>query len=103
MAQKFLQSVEFGVGLVEVASGGGAVAVGGVGAGLAEVAIEAGFGGLDVASHAEALGLLLTADLVDGAAGGGGAGVDLDEAVLGLSLIHISEPTRQAEISYAVF
>ena len=26
-----------------------------------------------------------------------------DEVALGLSLIHISEPTRQAEISYAVF
>jgi len=25
------------------------------------------------------------------------------EGVTGLSLIHISEPTRQAEISYAVF
>src|SRR5665213_4074090 len=28
---------------------------------------------------------------------------DQDQAVFGLSLIHISEPTRQAEISYAVF
>ena len=27
----------------------------------------------------------------------------LDKAVYSLSLIHISEPTRQAEISYAVF
>ena len=27
----------------------------------------------------------------------------LDDGVCGLSLIHISEPTRQAEISYAVF
>ena len=27
----------------------------------------------------------------------------LERAVLDLSLIHISEPTRQAEISYAVF
>ena len=26
-----------------------------------------------------------------------------DGAVLGMKLIHISEPTRQAEISYAVF
>ena len=26
-----------------------------------------------------------------------------DDAILDLSLIHISEPTRQAEISYAVF
>src|SRR5665213_1807695 len=29
--------------------------------------------------------------------------IDRAGAVLGLSLIHISEPTRQAEISYAVF
>ena len=28
---------------------------------------------------------------------------DEDSKVLSLSLIHISEPTRQAEISYAVF
>ena len=27
----------------------------------------------------------------------------VSEELLGLSLIHISEPTRQAEISYAVF
>ena len=27
----------------------------------------------------------------------------LEDALSGLSLIHISEPTRQAEISYAVF
>src|SRR5665213_4262977 len=32
----------------------------------------------------------------------GGTGFYID-ALLGLSLIHISEPTRQAEISYAVF
>src|SRR5665213_4294042 len=29
--------------------------------------------------------------------------IDEDDTVIGLSLIHISEPTRQAEISYAVF
>src|SRR5665213_4264635 len=36
---------------------------------------------------------------------GEAAGVDAEPIVqhLGLSLIHISEPTRQAEISYAVF
>ena len=28
---------------------------------------------------------------------------DVDQHILELSLIHISEPTRQAEISYAVF
>src|SRR5678809_817354 len=32
-----------------------------------------------------------------------GYAVGTIDAVLGLSLIHISEPTRQAEISYAVF
>src|SRR5665213_3719804 len=45
-----------------------------------------------------------TGGLVGGFGGGlGGPASTFGNGFYGLSLIHISEPTRQAEISYAVF